>query len=121
MFACMDAPLQTYALLVSVSRTQLIISWADNRLLAGVGFSKLVQFQIHPPPPLYILTVPDWLSVKFHYSLIGPKVKILNTLIPRLTSDTANEFSANEDFFAVLRTRLTNMDSANECFSGCAR
>ena len=30
-------------------------------------------------------------------------------------------FSANEDFFAVFRTRLTNMDSANECFSGCAR
>jgi hypothetical protein len=30
-------------------------------------------------------------------------------------------FSANEDFFAVFRTRLTNMDLANECFSGCAR
>jgi len=30
-------------------------------------------------------------------------------------------FSANEDFFAVFWTRLTNMDSANECFSGCAR
>ena len=29
-------------------------------------------------------------------------------------------FSANEDFFQLLRTRLTNMDSANECFSGCA-
>jgi len=28
---------------------------------------------------------------------------------------------ANEDFFAVFWTRLTNMDSANECFSGCAR
>jgi len=24
-------------------------------------------------------------------------------------------FSANEDFFAVFGTRLTNMDSANEC------
>jgi hypothetical protein len=42
-------------------------------------------------------------------------------VIPRPTSDHANEFSANEDFFAVFRTRLTNMDSANECFSGCAR
>jgi len=41
-------------------------------------------------------------------------------VIPRLTSDPANEFFANEDFFAVFWTRLTNMDSANECFSGCA-
>ena len=41
-------------------------------------------------------------------------------MIPRLTSDPANEFFANEDFFAVFWTRLTNMDSANECFSGCA-
>jgi len=30
-------------------------------------------------------------------------------------------FSANEDFFAVFWTRLMNMDSANECFSGCTR
>ena len=37
------------------------------------------------------------------------------TVIPRLTSDPANEFSANEDFFRCL------LDSANECFSGCAR
>jgi hypothetical protein len=30
--------------------------------------------------------------------------------------------SANEDFLAVFFwTRLTNMDSTNECFSGCAR
>ena len=44
------------------------------------------------------------------------------TVIPRLTSDPANEISANEEFFfAVFRTRLTNMDSDNECFSGCAR
>jgi len=42
-------------------------------------------------------------------------------VIPRVTSDPANEISANEDFFAVFWTRLTNMDSANECFSGCAR
>ena len=38
------------------------------------------------------------------------------TVIPRLTSDPANEY-----FFAVFRARLTNIDSANECFSGCAR
>jgi hypothetical protein len=44
------------------------------------------------------------------------------------SSDTsANEwpqlpnFSANEDFLTVFRTRLTNIDSANERFSGCAR
>jgi len=43
------------------------------------------------------------------------------TVIPRLTSDLLTNFSANENFFAVFRTRLTNMDSANECFSGCAR
>jgi hypothetical protein len=30
-------------------------------------------------------------------------------------------FSANEEFFRWFWTRLTNMDSANECFSGCAR
>ena len=41
--------------------------------------------------------------------------------IPRLTSDSANEFFTNEDFFAVFWTRLTNIFSANECFSGCAR
>jgi hypothetical protein len=44
-----------------------------------------------------------------------------NTVIPRLTSDPAKNFSANEDFSAVFWTRLTNMDPANECFSGCAR
>jgi hypothetical protein len=40
---------------------------------------KLPQFQIHPP--LNFLTVPKRLTVKFHYSLIGPKFKILNMLI----------------------------------------
>ena len=33
---------------------------------------------------------------------------------------THSDTSANEDIFAVFWTRLTNMDSANECFSGCA-
>jgi len=65
-----------YALLASVSRTQLVISWVENRLLACVRFSKLKFF------PPYILTVPDSLNVKFHYFLIGLKVKILNTLSP---------------------------------------
>jgi hypothetical protein len=69
-----------YALLASVSRTKLVTSRVQNRLLACVRFSKLVQFQIHPL--LNILTVPDWLNVKFHYFLIGPEVKILNTSTP---------------------------------------
>jgi len=57
MFACMDAPLKIYALLVSVSITQLITSWAENRLFATVRFSKLVQFHIHPS--LNIFTLPE--------------------------------------------------------------
>ena len=36
-------------------------------------------------------------------------------MIPWLTSDPANEFSAEEFFFGCF------LDSANECFSGCAR
>ena len=33
----------------------------------------------------------------------------------------SEKFRLTKIFFAVFRTRLTNMDSANECFSGCAR
>jgi hypothetical protein len=51
-----------YALLASVSRTQLITSWVENRLLAYVKVSIFIQFQIHPP--LNILTVPNWLTVQ---------------------------------------------------------
>ena len=56
-----------------------------------------------------------------YFTKVSPRYKQTfapfgNTVIPRLTSDPANE-----DFFAVFWTRLTNMDSANECFSGCAR
>jgi hypothetical protein len=65
--------------LASVSYTQRLTSWVENRLLACVGFSKLVV-SIHPP--LNILTVPDWLNFKCHYFQIGPKVKISNTLTP---------------------------------------
>ena len=32
-----------------------------------------------------------------------------------------SDISANEDFFRSFFTRLTNVDSANECFSECAR
>ena len=41
-------------------------------------------FKIHPL--LNVLTVPSWLTFKFHYSLTGPKVKILNTLSPLVAS-----------------------------------
>jgi hypothetical protein len=64
-----------YALLCSVSRTQLTTSGVKNRLLLYDIFIKLAQFQIHPPP-LNILTVRNWLTVKIHYSLIETEVKI---------------------------------------------
>ena len=41
---------------------------------------------------------------------------ILFTVIPRLTSDPANDFfRLTKNFFRCF------LDSANECFSGCAR
>jgi hypothetical protein len=67
-----------YALLALVSHTQHITSWVENRLHTCIRFSKLLQFQIHPPLNMFIF--PNWLNVKFHYFLIGPKVKILNTV-----------------------------------------
>jgi hypothetical protein len=54
-----------------------ITSWVENGLLTFVRFSKLVQFQIQPL--FNIRTVPSWLNVKFHYFLVDPEVKILNT------------------------------------------
>ena len=56
------------------------------------------------------------LSLHFVYKLE------MNTVIPRLTSDLANELFGQQRFFSpFFWTRLTNTDSANECFSGCAR
>ena len=63
----------------------------------------------------------NFYNQKGECSLRGTNWTFKYTVIPRLTSDPANEFSANEDFFTVFRTRLTNMDSANKCFSGWAR
>jgi len=48
--------------------------------LVYVKVFKTRKPQVHPL--LNILTLPDWLNVKFHYVLIGPKVKIFNTLTP---------------------------------------
>jgi len=45
-----------------------------------VRFLKTYKLQVHPP--LNFLTIPNWLNVKFCCFLIGPKVKILNTLTP---------------------------------------
>jgi hypothetical protein len=52
-----------------------------------------------------------------------PKRKLEQTSdqIQVLNLNKYSNTSANKDFFAVFRTRLTNMDSANKCFSGCAR
>jgi len=41
---------------------------------------KSRKLQVHPP--LNILTDPDWLNVKFHCFLTGPRVKLLNSLTP---------------------------------------
>jgi len=49
----------------------------DSRL--AIGFQNPSRFKSPPPPVLNILTVPDWLNVKFHYFATVPKVKILNT------------------------------------------
>jgi len=44
MSACMEAPLKIYALLASVSCTQLLTSWVENRLLNYVKVSNSHQF-----------------------------------------------------------------------------
>ena len=49
-----------YALLASVSRTQLITSWVGNRLLPYVKIQKRTV-QIHSP--FNILTLPNWLTI----------------------------------------------------------
>jgi molecular chaperone DnaK (HSP70) len=57
------------------------------------------------------------------FSMHGNQEIIIGgTVILRLTSDPANEFfGLKRFFFAIFRTRLTKMDSANECFSERAR
>jgi hypothetical protein len=76
-FVCMDE-MKLYVLLLGVTSTQLITSWVQSRLITCIRFSKHVQFQIHPA--LNFLAVPHWLTVKFQYSVIGTKVKILSML-----------------------------------------
>ena len=73
MFACMETPLKIYALLSSVSCTQLIESWVENKLLAYV---KISNSHSSIPSPFNILIPPNWLTAKPHYSLIELTVKI---------------------------------------------
>jgi len=49
MFACMEAPFKIYALLASVSFTQLLTPWLGNGLLAYV---KVSNSHISNPSPL---------------------------------------------------------------------
>ena len=49
----MEAPLNIYALLASVSRTQLIASWVGNGLLAYVKVSKSHSSNPSTPPLKY--------------------------------------------------------------------
>ena len=67
-----------------------------------------------------VMDIFGFLQVSYNWQHIKkeppPHKQMHYAVIPRLTSDPANE-----DFFAVFWTRLTNMDSANKCFSGCAR
>jgi len=56
-----------------------------------------------------------WRTTDFAIINIIIIISIISTVIPPLTSDPAKKFWANEDFFRCFS------DSANECFSGCAR
>jgi hypothetical protein len=47
-----------------VTQTRLILSWAENRLLAYVKSSNSHSSN----PPTFILTVSNWLIIKPHYS-----------------------------------------------------
>jgi len=59
MFACMEALLKIYALLASVSCTQLLTSCVGNGLLTLMFQTRTVQIHL----PLNILTLPNWLTV----------------------------------------------------------
>ena len=73
MFACMDASLK------NVCTASLGIKYAAYYILGRLTLRfQTCTVQIHPP--FNILTLPNWLTVKFHHSLIGSTVKILNTL-----------------------------------------
>ena len=64
------------------------------------------------------------ITPRFHWLTYEVQRRLFTyTAIPQLTSEPANEiFRLNKIFFrSFFWTRLTNMDSANECFSWSAR
>jgi len=79
-YRCLRAWMHRWICAISLrlTYTRLITSWVETRLLDYVKFSNSHSFK--SIPHLNILTVPNWLTVKFHCSLIGSKFDILNTL-----------------------------------------
>jgi hypothetical protein len=75
----------------SLPRKQHITSWVENRLLAGVSFQNSYSFKFIPLKDSYF---PDWLNVKFHYFLIGPKTQNFEYLTP-LAPIYVTSFSAS--------------------------
>jgi len=75
----MNTPLKRYPLLALVREGNLsLLSYRTDSF--SLGFPKLASF--HFTTFLKFLTVPNCLNVKFRCSLIGPKVRILNTITP---------------------------------------
>ena len=73
MFEFMEAPLKIYALLASVSCTQLLTSWVGNRLLTYVKASSSPSSN---PPPFKYSYLPNWLTV--YIPLLPYRIKSLN-------------------------------------------
>lgn len=75
----MDVTLKIYALLVLVLFRHYLSHYGYK-----ADYSKAFDFKTRTVsnltyPPNFLI-VHNWLSVKFHYSVIGSKVKILNTV-----------------------------------------
>ena len=81
-------------------------------LLVHFGTLPIVQFESYRKYYYYFIFI---IFMRGMYKICC-SASNESTVIPRLTSDPANE-----DFFRCFWTLLTNMDLANECFSGCAR
>ena len=77
---CMDAPLKTMYSLLALVRVHNLSLPRYKPDSSCVRFSKPRKLHVHPL--LNFLTITDWPNVKFRCSLIGPKVRILNTLNP---------------------------------------
>ena len=79
-FSCMDGSLK------NVCTASLGIMHTACHILGRKRTTRLSQvFKTRtvsnsPPPLLNILSVPDWQNFKYNCFLIGPKIKILNTL-----------------------------------------